>query len=173
MTLSATIAAPEVIKLLGIKKNTFMSWLRRGKLDDAIVSKEGKGPKTVYLFDRIKIMNVIHNTTSVAPINPEPAKVDKPTGPTLNQSRATKEGYAALLIKLDYEQRIKKLVEVKEIKRQFYGAARAVRNNLMSIPGRVAAELVGLTDDKEIERILTEEILLSLEGLENVAISES
>ncbi|MDR4485297.1 MAG: hypothetical protein R3B95_19200 [Nitrospirales bacterium] len=79
--------------------------------------------------------------------------------------------WQALIARLDYEERAGKLVDVREIETQAFRVYRDVRDALMNIPGRVAAELaaeLGLDSNRgqdTVFDILTREITEVLEGL--------
>lgn len=178
MTNSAeTITAPELVKKLDLNRNTFDAWLKRGKLEDAILLRPGEDGSKSYVFDFQKAMTLIEEIqnlrVSSTKKNQQLEKKEKSNAPTITQSRGIKEAYSAQLAKLDFEERTQKLVNAKEVKRKFFNAARVVRNNLLAIPGRVASEIAGMDDPKQIEILLTDEIINTLEELQNVSISES
>lgn len=89
------------------------------------------------------------------------------------KAKAMREGYMAQLARLEYEEKIGKLVEAKTVKRLLFNTARTVRNNLLAIPGRIASEISAIKDDKEIELLIQTEIITTLEGLQNVSLAES
>jgi hypothetical protein len=84
---------------------------------------------------------------------------------TYAQSRAVRESYQARLAKLDFEQRSGRLVDADDVKKQAFKAARTVRDSMLNIPDRVAAEIAAETDTFKIHKRLTEEIRKALEGL--------
>lgn len=83
---------------------------------------------------------------------------------TLNQSRAVKEAYLARLAKLDFEERSGQLVRADDVKDQAFKTARIVRDGMMNIPDRIAAELAACSDQFEVHRRLTEEIRKALDS---------
>lgn len=182
--------ASEIIQKLKISKGTFDSWVTRGKFDDAIISRRGENGARGHIFDYDKVVQIIRDTTTVAIQAPSPAtskttapeaqaeaisseKITPTNSPSYNTSKAVREAYMAQLAKLDFEERSRKLVDAKKTKRIFFNAARTVRNNLLAIPGRLAAEITGLTDDKEVEQLIMNEILMTLEDLQNVTLTEA
>ena len=78
--------------------------------------------------------------------------------PTLAQSRAVREAYMAKLAKIEYEKAIGKLIESDTVKVQAFKVARQVRDGLMNIPDRVAAELAHETNPAQIHARLQREI---------------
>lgn len=85
--------------------------------------------------------------------------------PSLAENRGIREFYAARIAKLDYEQRLGKLVPKDELKLKLAKLHLAVRDNLRTIPDRVAPVLAAETDQTKIHAILLKEIGLALEGL--------
>lgn len=87
------------------------------------------------------------------------------SGPSMMQSRAIREAYQARLAKLDYEERTGKLVDADAVKAEAFKIARTVRDSMLNIPDRVAAEFAGINNTHEIHTRLTEEIRKALDGL--------
>lgn len=85
--------------------------------------------------------------------------------PNINQSRAVKEAYAARLAKLDYEERIGKLVPAEQVKVDAFKVARSVRDALMNIPDRVSNLLAAETDPAKVHAMLADEIRIVLSKL--------
>ena len=77
---------------------------------------------------------------------------------TYAQARAAREMYQARLAKLDYEQKIGKLVPADEVKAEAFRAARQVRDVLLNISGRVAHVLAAETDPAKVSARLDDEI---------------
>ena len=80
-------------------------------------------------------------------------------------SRAVREGYAARLAKLDFEERSGKLVDADEVRAQLFALGRRARDRLLGIPDRLAPILAGQTDQAVIHRLLTEELERGLADL--------
>lgn len=78
--------------------------------------------------------------------------------PTYADSRAIREAYMARLARVDYEEKIGKLINADEVKVAAFNAARKARDALLVIPDRLSPILAGMKDDREIHRVLTEEI---------------
>lgn len=74
------------------------------------------------------------------------------------QARAIKEAYEARLKKLDYDERSGKLIPADKVKADCFKAAVVVKEALLNMPPRIAAELASLSDPFEVERILRQEI---------------
>ena len=88
-------------------------------------------------------------------------------GSTYAQSRAVRELYLARLAKIEYEERLNKLVNRDEVKVAAFSMARTIRDSLLNIPDRIAAMLAAESDPTRVHYILTEELrrtLLELTG---------
>ena len=91
--------------------------------------------------------------------------------PSLAANRAIKEMYAARLQKLEFEERSKKLVPFDELKLKLSKLHIQVRDNLRTIPDRIAPIVAAETDAAKIHNIITLEIRECLEGLKTIDIS--
>jgi hypothetical protein len=91
-----------------------------------------------------------------------------PGAPDYNKARAVKEFYAARLAKLEFEEREGKLVNIDEINVQHFNRARRLRDRLLMIPRRLAAQLAAETDTRSVEEILDAAICEALEELSGV-----
>lgn len=96
-----------------------------------------------------------------------PAPTASTGGSTIIQSRTVKEAYAARMAKLDYEERIGKTIEADKVKEDSFKAARIVRDNMLNIPDRMAAELAGETNQFTIHKKLTDEIKKAIQDAIN------
>ena len=90
--------------------------------------------------------------------------------PSLAANRAIKEMYAARLQKLEFEERSKKLVPFDELKLKLSKLHIQVRDNLRTIPDRIAPIVAAETDAAKIHNIITLEIRECLEGLKTIDI---
>ena len=79
--------------------------------------------------------------------------------------------YAARLQKLEFEERSKKLVPYDQLKLQLSKLHLTVRDNLRTIPDRIAPLVAAETDPAKIHSIITNEIRDCLEGLKTIDIS--
>ena len=96
---------------------------------------------------------------------------EKSPMPSLAANRAIKEMYAARLQKLEFEERSKKLVPFDELKLKLSKLHIQVRDNLRTIPDRIATIVAAETDAAKIHNIITLEIRECLEGLKTIDIS--
>lgn len=94
------------------------------------------------------------------------------SAPSLTQSRQLHEAYRARLAKLEYEEKSGKLVEAEKVKDEAFKLARTVRDAMLNIPDRVAAEFAGTSNAAEIHMRLTDEIRIALESLAANAVAQ-
>lgn len=69
-----------------------------------------------------------------------PKSEDSPAHANLAKAKLAKETYTAQLRKLEYEERIGKVVERDQVKSAIFKFTRVVRDDILTIPDRVAAE---------------------------------
>jgi len=79
-------------------------------------------------------------------------------GPSFHRARTVWQGYRAQLARLEYEVRVGKLVNADEVRQAAYDHGRRLRDALIGLPARVAAELAAARKRAECERILLREI---------------
>ncbi len=83
------------------------------------------------------------------------------------RSRAVRERYQARLARLDLQRQEGILVRANEVRAAVFDANRRTRDQLISLPERVAAILAATTDPAEIQRILDDEIERVCQELSN------
>lgn len=87
------------------------------------------------------------------------------SGPDYHVSRAVREALQAKLLRLEYELKTGKLIDAEESRRAAFQDNRRVRDLLLAIPDRTAAQLAACSDPSECHRILTAEIRRACEEL--------
>ena len=96
---------------------------------------------------------------NLAPRSNDPAVVPATKGlPSYADSRSAHEYFKAQTAKLEYEQQKKILVLRKTVDDEIFSENRRVRDRLQNIPGRVAPILAAMTDIREIEKMISQEI---------------
>ena len=86
-------------------------------------------------------------------------------GGSFAEAQAEKERYKAKLAKLEYEEKIGKLVDRESIEREAFRVARVVRDAMLSLPDRLAALVTAETDQAKNHTLMTKEIMAALKGL--------
>lgn len=89
---------------------------------------------------------------------PEDLSSSSSASSTFATSRAIREAYLARLARLDYEERVGKLLPADEVRKTAFQAARRARDLLLAVPDRLSAVLAASTDPGEVRNLLTEEI---------------
>ena len=90
---------------------------------------------------------------------------DGPKVPSYIEHRAIREGYTARLAKLDYEEKIGKLVRADLVKAEAFQIARNVRDGILNVADRIAPQIAGMNDPFEVHVLLTAELEKALEEL--------
>lgn len=94
----------------------------------------------------------------------EPGVPLSPAGPgtaaasTFAQSRALREAYMARLAKLEFEEKTGQLVRADEVRNEAFKTGRLIREAMLNIPDRVAAEIAAEGDPALIHKRLTDEV---------------
>jgi hypothetical protein len=183
MTNSQQVTAADLVIRLNLNRKTLDSWILRGHLDSAIILRKGEGKNKKNRFDFEKAKLEIERLQALAPIKSYKSKKkelqeeeiteSKTNTPSINQIKIMKLGYDARLSELDYKERLKELVNAKDVIKVLYSAGRAIRESLLAIPGRVASEIAQINDDKRVEKILTQEIIQTLEEIQDIDVTKT
>ena len=87
------------------------------------------------------------------------------SGPDYHVSRAVRETYLAKLVRLEYELKTGKLIDAEESRHAAFQDNRRVRDLLLAIPDRTAAQLAACSELAECHRLLAAEIRRACEEL--------
>ena len=134
-----------------------------GKIDPAVADREWRENT-----DQSKPRNVITGAPKHARVPGQPpqpmafAGVDESAGGIATtagyaRARAARELYQALLAKLELDRQNGVLVRADEVRVGAFNMARQTRDQLLSLPDRLAAILAATSDAAEVHRILEEE----------------
>ena len=80
-------------------------------------------------------------------------------------ARGVREGFLARLAKIQYEEKLGKLINRDEVAVERFNTNRIIRDGVLNIPDRVATQLAAETDEKKVHEILTTEIRNALNGI--------
>lgn len=167
----ATVSAAQYAKLRNISKQAVSQAIAEGKLPTAAVKKGTGYAIDVDIADREWKENT--NPAMGAPhhLVPKGHKTDDENIPTGNESlaasKAKRESFMAELARLEYEQKAGQLVPIEEVKKEAFRTARIVRDTILNIPDRLAAELAAESNQFTVHKRLTEELRKALEELGN------
>lgn len=101
------------------------------------------------------------------------AAAESAEGADLMESERRLKHYQAELARVKLEEQEGKLVNAEDVKNQAFKVARAVRDAMMNIPGKVSAEIAGETDQFTIHARLEDEIRQALENLNAEIVDEA
>jgi hypothetical protein len=79
-----------------------------------------------------------------------------------SRARAVRENYLARLAKIEYEERLGKLVSRDEMQVAAFNKFRTFRDGMLNIPDRVAAVIAAEADSAKVHAMLTTEIRKAL-----------
>jgi hypothetical protein len=167
----------------------------KNRIADAVVMRNGRRmldrEKALELWDRNTTRNGSEKVSEEAkqrdrrPLElsadpPPPAHVPTATGeqlktlimglpedqiPGLDVSRERKEHYNAEIARLQALKEREELVPTADVKRMASTLGRQIRDNILSIPNRVAPLLAAAQDSGEVHRLLSEELRTALRVL--------
>ena len=80
-------------------------------------------------------------------------------------ARAVREQYLARITKIHHDQLAGKLVSRDEVAVEEFNEKRIIRDGVLNIADRVAAQLAAETDEKKVHEILTTELRNALNGI--------
>ena len=159
-----TIKISDFAKQKGVTVDAVSRAIRDGRLRESVVKTQGKYPR---LLPDVALREWAENTTPGHGGNhaKQASEADSDDAPaSFAASRAKREHYQAELARLELETKQASLVPADEVRKQAFSVARQVRDQLLNIPDRVAAELASVEDQFEIHRLLTGEIRKALES---------
>lgn len=74
------------------------------------------------------------------------------------KARAVRERYAALLLKLEYEERSGKLIDRSEVTTAAFKLMRTLRDSILAVPDRIAAQAAAENDAAVVHRMIETEL---------------
>ena len=80
------------------------------------------------------------------------------TAQSINLSKSKKIHFDALTAELDYRERLKELVETKQVEKEAFEAAKIVRDKLLQIPDRLAPVITGQKKESYVFKKIENEI---------------
>ena len=80
-------------------------------------------------------------------------------------ARTMREAFRAKLTQLEYEEKSGKLTDAAKVKNDAFKAGRIVRDELLTIPDRLADVLAAEDDPRQVQQLLREELELILNRL--------
>lgn len=170
-----TATVPEFAKKVGVSRQRVADGIKTGILA-ASVKKKKKGTKTFYEID-------LEAGLKEWAANIDPAKQrdnDKQaatrelnggagtSSSNFQRAKAVRETFAAKLAQLEYEEKSGKLVPADKVRAEAFKISRRVRDSIMGLPERVAAELATMTEPREISVYLRSMLADTLKDLGDI-----
>lgn len=165
------VTIAEYARLRGVTRAAVNQAIKAGRLKECLATNEkGRLRLDPEAADREWAANTAHHRKP----GPQPlvTGADLPADdsdllddiPNFNVSRAKREAYQAELARLEYEEKQGTLVNAEAVKKEAFRVARLVRDAMLNIPDRIAAELASDTDTFSVHKRLTDEIRTALMG---------
>ncbi len=82
------------------------------------------------------------------------------------RGQADSKAWGAKLLELDYRRRVSELIDAAAAEKSVFEAFRALRNAIERTPKRISGLIVGLTDVREVETIIANELRSTLDAFE-------
>ena len=87
---------------------------------------------------------------------------------TMRKAQEVQALYRARLTQLEYEQRSGRLVQASEVRVRQFSVARSVRDSILQVPDRIAAQVAALEDELQIRQVIEEELKIALKEVVEV-----
>lgn len=169
-----SVSLTEYSRRRGVSHEAVRKAVKVGRLSRSVVfGPTGKARLIPDLADQEWVANTDsaqQRVPAVPPPRPEPEPDqaptrDEPKTATFQQARTLREAYMARLAKLEFDEKSGLLVKADAVKNEAFRTARIVRDNLLNIPDRIAAELANETNQFKVHQRLTQEIRRALEDM--------
>jgi hypothetical protein len=168
------VSLAEYARRRGVSQEAVRKAVKVGRLSKSVVFAASGKPKVIPdLADDEWTANTDRSqqrVPAVAPPTPAPSpepepQRDEPKTATFQQARTLREAYMARLAKLEFEEKSGKLVTTESVKNEAFKVARVVRDSMLNIPDRIAADLANETNQFKVHQRLVTEIRRALEDL--------
>lgn len=173
----ASVTLTAYAKSKGVSTEAVSKAVRVGRLSKSVVFTDKGKPRVIpEIADQEWHASTDpsqQRVPAVPPPRPEPGPEPEPDQPaasepktaTFQQARTLREAYMARLAKLEYDEKSGLLVRADSVKNEAFKVARTVRDNMLNIPDRIAAELANETNQFKVHQRLTQEIRRALEDI--------
>lgn len=160
----------EFSKIIGVRRERILKGINDGVISES-VTKVKAGSSYRYYIDAEKgVREWADNIDPAKQRNQEkpqkaPESGEENKKSAFQLSKAAKEYYNAKMAELEYKEKAGQLVNAEKVKAETFKIGRRVRDTLLGVPDRVAAELANMKEPREISIYLKEQIALSLKDL--------
>lgn len=165
----AGLSTGEFAEKVGVSRQRILTAINSGVLVSS-VTKTPKGKGFEYTIDEASgLKEWASNIDPAKQRDPDKAagtkEMAKGENSNFQKARAHKEFYNAKIAELDFNERAGRLVSADRVKAESFKIGRRVRDSLMSVPERVAAELATMTEPRAISIYLKEQLAGALKDL--------
>jgi hypothetical protein len=169
MKTQKTMGKSEYARHRGIAPQTLSRYFKQGKLTSDALTDDGRvivEKADAMLAERIL---PVQQSSSRARFTKKAAgivsKAGLVAGLSMSDAQTVFVQYKAAIKKLEYEERVGKLVDAKKVQEIAFDTARRARDSLLNIPDRLSAILAAESDETKVRSILNQEIRQALEEL--------
>ena len=160
------ISYSQFAKLVNVSQPAITQAVKIGRLRS--YKEEGKLP---FLIEEEAMADWVNNTQrgqygdALKNVDKDPLEIPDGDTPNLTHSRAVRESFKAKIEKLKYEEMTGRLVDIEQVRAEYFELARKVRDSLMAIPDRISAQLAVETDQFKIHKKIQHELRIVLRNL--------
>lgn len=172
---AVSLSTIEFGKKVGVTKQRILKAIEDGVLSTS-VSKSKHGDGFRYSIDEEKgLKEWADNIDPTKQRDPEKAaetkelsKKGEGSASNYQKAKAMKEFYNAKLAELEFQEKAGKLVSSARVKAESFKIGRRVRDSIMGVPERVAAEVAAMDEPRLISIYLKEQLAAALKDLEDL-----
>lgn len=152
----------EFAQRVGISRQKVLVAIKNGRIPGNLVKRVGN---SYDIPDYVAAEQALRANTDPLPRGNVKDPDARPTiaGPSIAESRAETEAWRAKLARLEYEERLRKLVDAQEVKEEVASLLTRLRALLLGVPAKAKGEIPELTmDNVEVIARLIREALESI-----------
>ena len=167
------VSQEQYSKHRGVSRRTVYRYLKEKKIDRALHYRNGRAYINIEIAD-LELGDIDPSRKNqgdiqkavVPGINSDAEVEQMPPASSAYQSyRATREAYSSKLERIKYEEKAGLLVHRKQVELEADAIGRLVRDAILNVPPRIAAQVAAENDRVKCELIIEKELRLALEEL--------
>lgn len=175
------VSPQKFANIMGVDKKAVLYAIESGRITDA-VKRLPNGFRQIHIEQGKALWkkNTKPNNMSILSkrgidTEGDPADLPEEDAESLHAAKRRREFALAQIAEIELAERQGKLIDIDQVRKVGFEAARIARDALINIPNRISDELASLTTRDAVHELLTREIyeaLSSLEKLQNVSVTE-
>jgi len=168
------LSVPAFATLVGVSRQRILKAIETGVLSNSITIDKSTKRKLYKVHEKKGLKEwEAHIDPAKKRDNTKQAEArelnNKENEPSAYQkSKAAREFFNAKIARLNYEERAGTLVDAEHVKKESFRVGRRVRDSMLGLPERLAAELANMTNPREISVYLKEQIAGALKDLDSI-----